>query len=71
MCTLFSGAAPDKIKAIYVGERRLSAEARRGVVTQLLSLERHPELAFLLENPSNSDLWNLPEVMEILLRNPQ
>ena len=52
-------------------ERRLYAEARRGVVTQLLSLERHPLLAFLLENPSNSELWELPEVVEILLRNPQ
>jgi hypothetical protein len=41
------------------------------VVTQLESLERHPLLAFLLENPSNSELWELPEVIEILLRNPQ
>ena len=52
-------------------ERRLYAEARRGVVTQLLSLERHPLLAFLLENPSHSELWELPEVVEILQRNPQ
>ena len=28
-------------------------------------------LAFLLENPSNSELWELPEDVEILLRNPQ
>ena len=52
-------------------ERRLYAEARRGVVTQLLSLERHLRLAFLLENPSNSELWELPEVVEILERNPE
>ena len=52
-------------------ERQDYAEAIAGVVTQLESLERHPLLAFLLENPSNSELWELPEVLEILLRNPQ
>ena len=55
-----------------LAEERLNyAEARAGVVTQLESLERHPLIAFLLENPSNSELWELPEVIEILLRNPQ
>ena len=55
-----------------LAEERLDyAEAIAGVVTQLESLERHPLLAFLLENPSNSELWELPEVVEILLRNPQ
>ena len=55
-----------------LAEERLDyAEAIAGVVTQLESLERHPLLAFLLENPSNSELWELPEVIEILLRNPQ
>ena len=34
-----------------------------GVMTQLESLERHPLLAFLPENPSNSELWELPEVL--------
>ena len=52
-------------------ERRDYAEARVGVVTQLESLERHPNLAFLLENPSNSELWELPEVARIIRRNPQ
>ena len=52
-------------------ERQDYAEAIAGVVTQLESLERHPLLAFLLENPSNSELWELPRVLEILLRNPQ
>ena len=52
-------------------ERQEYAEARAGVVTQLESLERHPLVAFLLEHPSsNSELWELPEVVEILLRNP-
>ena len=50
-------------------ERQMYAEAKAGVVTQLQSLERHPLLASLLENPSNSELWELPEVMGILLRN--
>ena len=52
-------------------EQQDYAEAIAGVVTQLESVERHPLLAFLLENPSNSELWELPEVLEILLRNPQ
>jgi hypothetical protein len=52
-------------------ERQGYAEAIAGVMTQLESLERHPLLAFLLENPSNLELWEQPEVAEILLRNPQ
>ena len=44
--------APERL----VGERRMYAEARAGVVNQLQSLERHPLLAFLLENTSNSEL---------------
>ena len=52
-------------------ERQMYAEARAGVVIQLQSLERHPLLAFLLENPSNSELWEQQEVVETLLRNPQ
>ena len=38
---------------------------------QLLSLERHPGLAFFLENPAESEIWYLPEVVEIIQRNPQ
>ena len=41
-------------------EKEKYTQARAGVVVQLLSLERHPELAFLLENPSESELWYLP-----------
>ena len=52
-------------------ERQDCAEAIAGVVTQLESLERHPLLAFLLENPSSLELWGLSEVLEILLRNPR
>ena len=40
-------------------------------MTQLKLLERHLLLAFLLENTSNSELRELPEVVEILLRNQQ
>ena len=52
-------------------EREKYAQARAGVVIQLLSLERHPGLAFFLENPAESELWYLPEVVEIIQRNPQ
>ena len=51
-------------------EREKYAQARAGVVTQLLSREQHPELAFLLENQSESELWYLPKVVEIIQRNP-
>ena len=33
------------------------------------SLERHPYLAFIVENPADSELWSLPEVLKILRRN--
>ena len=36
---------------------------------QLESLERHPYLAFIVENPADSALWSLPEVLIILQRN--
>ena len=42
-------------------------EAKAGVVIQLESLERHPDIPFFLENPAGSvrsELWNLPEVRE-------
>ena len=51
-------------------EREDYAQTRVGVVTQLLSLERHQDLAFLLENPSESELWYLPEVLKIIQMNP-
>ena len=51
-------------------EREDYAQARAGVVPQLLSLERQPDLTFLLENPPESELWYLPEVIEIIQRNP-
>ena len=59
--------APERLER----EREDYAQARAGVVTQLLSLERHPSLAFLLENPAESELWYLPEVLEIIERNPE
>ena len=52
-------------------ERQMYAEARAGVVIQPQSLELNPLWAFYLENSSNLELWGLPEVVEILLRNPQ
>ena len=52
-------------------EREKYAQARAGVVTQLLSLEQHAALAFLLEDPSDSELWDLPEVKEIIERNQE
>ena len=45
------------------------AAARRGVVIQLTSLEKHPYIPFIVENPADSELWSLPEVLEILQRN--
>ena len=48
---------------------RQYAEAIQGVVIQLESLERHPYLAFIVENPADSELWSLPEVLKILRRN--
>ena len=50
-------------------EVRQYEEAIRGVVIQLESLERHPYLAFTVENPADSVLWPPPEVLRILQRN--
>ena len=51
-------------------ERKMYREAKAGVVIQLESLERHPDIPFFLENPAGSELWNLPEVRAIIDRNP-
>ena len=45
--------------------------AKKALETQLLSLEAHPHITFLLENPWGSELWNLPELTQIKARNPQ
>ena len=37
------------------------------MVIQLESLERHPHLAFIVENPADSELWSLPEVLRIFM----
>ena len=50
-------------------EREKYAQASAGVVTQFLSLMRHPDLTFLLENPFESELWYLLEVVDIIQRN--
>jgi len=50
-------------------EVRQYEEARRGVVIQLESLERHPYRASIAESPAGSELSTLPEVLEILQRN--
>ena len=45
-------------------------QAKDGIRIQLISLEKHPLLPFLLENPADSELWELEEVVEILARQP-
>lgn len=60
-----ANATPERLEE----ERVKYEQARKGVVVQLESLERHPYLPFILENPADSELWNLPEVLEILQRN--
>jgi len=57
-----ANATPKRVQ----DEVRQYEEARRGVVIQLESLERHPYLAFKVENPTDSELWSLPEVLRIL-----
>ena len=42
--------------------------AKAGVKLQLESLERHPNIPFLVENPADSELWELDEVKAILSR---
>lgn len=51
-------------------EREMYREAKAGVIVQLESLERHPDIPFFAENPAGSELWVLPEVREIIDRNP-
>jgi hypothetical protein len=51
-------------------EAQMYADAKQAVETQLLSLERNAHLKFILENPSTSELWELPQVQEIIQRNP-
>jgi hypothetical protein len=46
-------------------------QAKDAVRTQLLSLERNPHLLFCLENPATSELWDLPDVQQIIARNQQ
>lgn len=58
-------ATPERLQM----EARKYEDARKGVMAQLESLERHPYLLFLMENPADSELWELPEVIEILQRN--
>ena len=60
-----ANATPERVQ----DEVRQYEEAIRGVVIQLESLERHPYLAFIVENPADSELWSLPEVLKILKRN--
>ena len=60
-----ANATPERVQ----DEVRQYKEAVRGVVIQLESLERHPHLAFIVENPADSALWSLPEVLLILQRN--
>ena len=81
-CTLFSGGnAINQAAGCAHGrwaetterlaqEREMYREAKAGVVVQLESLERHPDIPFFAENPAGSELWVLPEVREIIDRNP-
>ena len=61
-----ANATPERMQE----EVRQYEEAIRGyLVIYLESLERHPYLAFIVENPADSELWSLPEVLKILKRN--
>ena len=51
-------------------EKRLVTEATRAVKHQLEALETHPDLIFALEQPEESQLWDLPVVKRFLKRNP-
>jgi len=44
--------------------------AKEGIRIQLESLERHPSIPFILENPHKSELWQLDVTLEALRRNP-
>ena len=50
-------------------ERRKYEEAKVGIKTQLDSLERHPDLPFSLENPRDSEFWDLDFVVAAIERN--
>lgn len=50
-------------------ERRMYEEAKLGIKTQLDSLERHPDLPFSLENPRDSEFWDLDFVVAAIERN--
>ena len=45
-------------------------QAKDRIRIQLISLEKRPLVPFLLENPADSELWELEIVVEILARQP-
>ena len=52
-------------------EARMYEEAKEGIKAQLDSLERHPDLPFSLENPRDSEFWELDLVKDAMARNEQ
>ena len=51
-------------------EQELYKQAVEAVETQIHSLERHPEIPFLVENPAQSGLWDLEAITQAISRNP-
>ena len=51
-------------------EQELYKQAVEAVETQIYSLERHPEIPFLVENPAQSGLWDLEVITQAITRNP-
>ena len=61
-----ANAAPGRVEE----EEELYKLAVEAVETQVDSLERHPEIPFLVENPAQSGLWDLEAITKAITRNP-
>ena len=61
-----ANAAPGRVEE----EEELYKLAVEAVETQVDSLERHPEIPFLVENPAQSGLWDLEAITQAVSRNP-
>lgn len=51
-------------------EQEMYKQAVEAVETQIGSLERHPGIPFLVENPAQSGLWDLEVIKQAIIRNP-
>ena len=61
-----ANATPQRLQE----EKDRTAEADKAVMNQVAALEEHPNLPFALENPWDSELWDIKEVGEAMGRNP-